>query len=652
MARSGSPGFAVTSSAVISASIQRSPSRGTATGSIKPFTSPQRRSPKLGSSVQCSPGHTGSQYNSPNYVGGQQRRHLPPPGYTFVVGKKVQYVGGGRFVGRVEWPDGDVLSIGDVGMVVEYDTDTSVQWPYCIHFPRAFVRLTEADLAPVGAATAHPQPPVPHPAHPPPHTPAQPGVHPQPTYATHSPRARPARGSLSPVKDHSHVNAALVDARHHLDTIHAALSRATVGPAAPAPAPVPVPATMNIPYSPRGGDERSFQEAEVTRLSQLLRDKDRSEGESRRAMEEHIRRSEALEAEVHDMRLKHAERERRCEVLETEKRRLEYAEQRVRELENEVQRLHQFPQRFEELDREHIRIKEAHDDTMRQLLERERRCEQLEAQVRSQAQSMETLAVAQAEAAQDRQHASERAQQVLELEREVHRYQQEVFGLQNETGELRQRLAEEAAYFSQRLAEKEHEFGARMTDVQRQFDERQIRSESLHLSSGMSVTVTEGKATLIEPYRGTDGTFLKRQCWWVRLPDGEERLRAPDEMQFVTNGPPRVHPVNPVVHSTHTHSPPPPFTHPQPTLMKPASPLARTSPQPPETQTTITPRAREPSMAFSPPLDAYPNFPSQPIGYSASVADSYQVSPVRNNAHGTMSPLLFPVAHPRGQLAK
>eukprot|EP01062_Namystynia_karyoxenos_P066379 TRINITY_DN60326_c0_g1_i1.p1 TRINITY_DN60326_c0_g1~~TRINITY_DN60326_c0_g1_i1.p1 ORF type:complete len:496 (+),score=107.46 TRINITY_DN60326_c0_g1_i1:95-1582(+) len=61
------------------------------------------------------------------------------------VGSVVRYVGGGRYHGRREWWDGDVLDVGMVGIIT--DADEEQQWPYRVSFHGLWpTRLGAADL--------------------------------------------------------------------------------------------------------------------------------------------------------------------------------------------------------------------------------------------------------------------------------------------------------------------------------------------------------------------------------------------------------------------------------------------------------------------------------------------------------------------------
>ncbi|KAJ9457825.1 hypothetical protein DIPPA_04225 [Diplonema papillatum] len=147
------------------------------------------------------------------------------------------------------------------------------------------------------------------------------------------------------------------------------------------------------------------------------------------------------------------------------------------------------------------------------------------------------------DAERERAKAADHATHALELEREASRYQAEVFDLQQIASRLREQLLIEQQRHNEKSAE-----------VERHYAERLHRLESnaalsvppanlppaMQLEVGMVVKIAEGDCTLIERYTGTDPNFSSRQCWWVRLPDGDEKLRAPGEMMAVVSVPPSI----------------------------------------------------------------------------------------------------------------
>ena len=56
------------------------------------------------------------------------------------------------------------------------------------------------------------------------------------------------------------------------------------------------------------------------------------------------------------------------------------------------------------------------------------------------------------------------------------------------------------------------------------------QSVSPLLLPGMDVHSADGPAVLVERYSGSDQRLRSRDCWWARLPNGEEKLRAATEL--------------------------------------------------------------------------------------------------------------------------
>eukprot|EP01064_Diplonema_japonicum_P025661 TRINITY_DN37079_c0_g1_i1.p1 TRINITY_DN37079_c0_g1~~TRINITY_DN37079_c0_g1_i1.p1 ORF type:complete len:406 (+),score=56.22 TRINITY_DN37079_c0_g1_i1:34-1251(+) len=308
----------------------------------------------------------------------------------YPIGTRVKYVGGDRFCGNVSWPDGDKLEVGDVGAVAEYDNGET--HPYAVHFSGAFVRLGHEDIMPM------------------------------------------VTGSSTTPSASEQVSTALTDARHHLDTIHAAINKAS------------------SPTAPRSPVRPNPYEEELKRQRQ----------QHARSVEEYDRKIVQMEKEL----------------LET--------------------------------------------------------TEKLATEIRKTEELNELLLTVKEEATRDRDHAAQRSNQVLELEREISRYQQEVFNLQQDTADARQRATDEATA----RMEAERILSEQVAKLKEELAGYAMATPPPGLQNlrvGMVVEIAEGQCTLLEPYTGADQAFLTRHSWWVRLPNGDERLRSPAEMSPVSN---------------------------------------------------------------------------------------------------------------------
>ena len=446
----------------------------------------------------------------------------------FRLGDKVRFVGGGRFDGDVQWQDGDRLHVGDEGIIADINHSVEARHRFSINFPMAFVRLSAADIVPLQLPS---------------------------TIRSFSP-------GRSPHNSHSNeVDEVLQAARFQIGNLQAALSRTSS------------PLVRKVSHRESISDTIDLNPAQ-----QQLQHVD-------------VVRSQAEEHHQHEVAMQTREREFN-EALHIEQEKHSEEMNRLRELSsrNVAEEERRAVQLSERLSQSSLRIQQlegalAERDNIIIGLERSVDNERQSAtQIRSDTDNERTMLQRQIhdmtatmrniqqEALKDRQLASNRSLQVLELEKEVAKYQNDVMSLQQESSALRHQLSEEAIRASQKTAAVEQKLMRQIADYQAKLEAKHAANPPpppITLTVGKTVSVADGLCTLIEPYSGDDPNFSSKRCWWVRMiSSGEEKLRAPTEMA----DPPQKHQQTRVIHSQAIS--PAPFR-------STISPNGRTSPAPP-----------------------------------------------------------------------